>query len=166
MVLVGMVVLGAFTVFMCAGAFGAEDSTTVGVTVKVPPTIQLSVSGGPVDYGSLPPGSTNTSKTLAVGINSNKTWNLFVAKNHDLQNGTNLIPSADFKFLGEGAGSGVTIDAGAYTEFGGTNTQIAHGTRGASRNLTVRYSLMVPWDVEGDDANSYTATHTYTATQP
>jgi hypothetical protein len=163
--LAGTIVLAAFMAFMCMGSFGAEATQSIGVSVRVPPTIQLSVAGGPVDYGDAVPGTPITDKVLSVGINSNKNWNLLVRKDHDLDNGAQTIASSAFLFRGENAGAGVTIDTGSYTEFGAANTQIANGTRGAGRSLDVRYSLTVPWDTEGS-TDSYSATHTYTATQP
>jgi hypothetical protein len=128
----------------------------------------LALDTGAINYGSMAPPTSDTAHIIGATVNSNKAWNLYVSKNQDLTKGADTIASTNFLFRGEAPGAGVTLDISAYTEFatGSPGTLLAHGTRGSGRTLTVRYSLTIPWDAEGDDTNTYTATHTYTATQP
>jgi hypothetical protein len=163
MALTGVILLAGFMVLMSIGGFAANPET-VNVSVTVPATIQMNMTGMPVSYGSLVPPTTDTSKTLGVTISSNKDWSLAVKKGGDLSDGgVNTIPSANFLFRGQNPGAGVTIVTGSYTQFGLADTTVATGTRGASRTLDVNYSLLIDWNVE---AAAYSATHTYTATNP
>ncbi len=169
MALIGVILVAAFMAFMGSGSFAANtDSKNVGVTAAVASTAQLTItSGSPVAYGDLAPVDTpvaDTSKVLSLRVNSNKAWNLSVTKGGDLSGGGFNIPSANFKFQGESASTGVTLDVSSYAEFASTpGTQLAHGLRGANRTLDVRYSLLIDWDIQ---PASYTATHTYTVLNP
>lgn len=163
--LAGVVMLAGFMVFMGAGSYAANPET-VGVSVTVSPTTQLSMTGIPVAYGALAPQdppAEDTTKVLGVRINSNRDWALGITTSGNLtDSGSNTIPSGNFLFQGENAGpSGVTLDINSYQEFGAK--QIAHGTRGGNRTLDVRYSLLIDWDVA---PAAYSATHTYTVTNP
>jgi hypothetical protein len=161
--LTGVILLAGFMVFMGIGGFAANPET-VNVSVTVPTTLQMSMTGMPVAYGSIAPPATDTSKTLGVTISSNKDWALAVKKGGDLSDGgSNTIPSANFMFRGQNPGAGVTIVTGSYTQFALTDTAIATGTRGASRTLDVNYSLLIDWGIV---PAAYSATHTYTATNP
>ncbi|MFH1150077.1 MAG: hypothetical protein V1748_06360 [Actinomycetota bacterium] len=168
MTLVGVGLMALLVMALGAGAFAAQDTEQVAVQVTVPATIQLALDTASIDYGTLAPPTTDTSEVIGATVNSNKAWNLYVSKNQDLTKGTDTIASSNFLFQGENAGAGVTLDVSSYAQFasGAPGTLLAHGTRGSGRTLDVRYSLTIPWDVEGDDTTPYTATHTYTATQP
>ncbi len=163
--------LGVFMVFMCTGAMAVNPTNNV-VTVGVAPTINLVMTGTPVDYGVLAPPTTDTTKVLGVTISSNKAWSLNVSKNQDLTMTkgatTYTIPSANFLYKCQNVGAGVTNNQVAYAPFPLVDTLLASGIRGISRTLDVQYSLTIDWDTEAYDVvtDQYTATHTYTATQP
>jgi hypothetical protein len=157
-----VVIVGAFTLFMCAGAM-AVNPTNVNVSATIPSTIELSMPTTSVTWGAAVPGTIMTSD-ITASINSNKAYALKVTENHVLT-GTGAtpptIPSADFTF-GATLPAGGTYNAPAGTQFG-TDVSVVAGARGSARSTTISYSLNVPWDQAPD---TYTATHTYTATQP
>lgn len=161
MAVAGVIVLGACMAFMSMGA-GAAD---VSVTATVSSVLSLSV-GSPVAFGTVVPGTTATGSTLAT-VSSNKIWSLKVTKGGDLvtgAGGTGLtIPSANLTYGSTTSNSKVKNVQAAGTQFG-TDTNICNTCdRGSGMAVTVSYSLLVPDDVE---PGAYTATHTYTATQP
>ncbi len=165
--LAGIVLMAAFLAFMCTGAFAANPST-VTVSANVASVLQLSMSKATVDFGSgvtaLQPGSTYTDSVTAT-VDSNKIWSLKVTKSGDLTFGAFTIPSANLTY-----GSTTTNPANvlnlqaAGTLFLVTPTNICNTcNRGGSLPVTINYSLTVPWSV---DPGTYTATHTYTVSQP
>lgn len=162
MAIIGVAILGAFALFMCVGAFAATQQD-VDVSASVASTLQLNMPTTTVDFGGGPLESGQTyTQAISASVNSNRGWSLRVTKDHDLQGVTESIPSSALTF---GATSGdvrVTFKAPAGTTFG-TGTLVVQGTRGSGISSSIGYSLSVPWDQEPD---TYTATHTYTATQP
>ncbi len=165
--LTGVILMGAFLAFMCTGAFAANPSP-VTVSATVAPAIALSMSKSTVDFGSgvtaLQPGSTYADSTTAT-VNSNKIWSLKVTKSGDLTFGAFTIPSANLTY-----GSTTTDPVNvlnvqaAGTQFGTTSTNVCNAClRGSGLPVTINYSLVVPWSV---DPGTYTATHTYTVSQP
>jgi len=168
LVLAGSVVVGAFMLFMCAGSL-AKIPTNVTVSAQVPATIQLDMPTTTVNWDgkSLEPGGTYT-QTISATINSNKGWTLSVYKDHDLTGtgGTpETIPSADLTYTSASSDTRVTSKRTEAIEFPVQEyeTWVVKGTRGSGITSTITYSLTVPWDLAPD---TYTATHTYTATQP
>jgi len=165
--LTGVILMGAFLAFMCTGAFAATTAT-VSVSATVAPALSLTVSKSTIDFGSgvtpLQPGSTYADSTTAT-VNSNKIWSLKVTKGGDLTFGTFTIPSANLTY-----GSTTTDPVNvlnvqaAGTQFGTTSTNVCNAClRGSGLPVTINYSLVVPWSV---DPGTYTATHTYTVSQP
>ena len=161
-ILVALVVVGALTLFVCAGAIAADSPPiAVSVSATIPSTIQLTMPTTSVTWGAAVPGTVMTSD-ITASVNSNKAWSLKVTKNHDLQNvgETQTILSSNFKFTATAPPGGTgTLTA---TEFG-TGVTVVAGVHGSGMGTTISYSLNVPWDQEPD---TYLATHTYTATQP
>ena len=161
-VILALVVVGALGIFMCSGAFAAT-SATVTVSATINPTIELTMPTTSVTWTGAQalPGTTVTAP-ITASVNSNRKWTLKVTKNHDLQNAgaSETIPSADFTFTSTAPPSGTGQPTN--TEFG-TDITVATGVRGSSQSTTITYRLAVPWDQAPD---TYTATHTYTATQP
>jgi hypothetical protein len=115
-----------------------------------------------VTWGAAVPGTTVTAD-ITASINSNKAYALKVTTDGDLTGAVSLetIPSANFTF-GATLPAGGTYNAPPSTTFG-TDVSVVAGARGSARSTTISYSLDVPWDQAPD---TYTATHTYTATQP
>ena len=167
-ILVSVALIGVFTLCMSVGAIAANP-TGVSVSANVPSTIQLNMPITAVNFGGGPlaPGSSYT-QVITASINSNKGWSLKVTKDHDLLGGTSAetIPSADLTFTSASADPNVTVKVLTPTEFPtvaqGAATAVG-GTRGSSISSSISYSLTVPWDQAPD---TYSATHTYTATQP
>jgi hypothetical protein len=161
LVIVALVVLGAFGLFMSAGAIAATTAN-VNVSATISSTLELSMPTTSVTWtgAQAVPGTTVTAPISAT-INSNKNYALKVTKNHDLQGATESIPSANFTF-GATLPVGGTYNAPAGTTFG-TDTSVIAGARGSGLSTTITYSLTIPWDQAPD---TYTATHVYTATQP
>lgn len=161
--IIALVVMGSFVVFMCAGAL-AVNPTDVSVTATVSSTVQLNMPTTAVDFGGPLEAGQNYQQAITASINSNKNWRLAVTKNRDLTGAVSLevIPSANLTFETTSADPKVTVKAPAGTQFG-TDTVVCEGTRGSGISSTITYSLSVPWDLAPD---TYTATHTYTATQP
>jgi hypothetical protein len=164
-VIVSLVVVAAFTLFVCAGALAANP-TSVSVSANVASTIQLSMPTTTVNFGggSLAPGQTYN-QTITASVNSNKAWSLKVTKDHDLHGAGATpedIPSADLTFEATSSDPAVTYKAPAGTQFG-TAVNVVQGNRGNNIASSIVYSLTVPWDLAPD---TYSATHTYTATQP
>lgn len=158
-----IVVLSAFGLFLCAGAFAANP-TSVSVSANIASTLQLNMPVTSITWsGPQEPGATVTGNISAT-INSNKAYALKVTKDHDLT-GTGptpeTIPSANLTF-GATLPTGGTYNAPAGTTFG-TDTRVIEGARGSGLSTTITYSLTVPWDQAPD---TYSATHVYTATQP
>jgi hypothetical protein len=110
--------------------------------------------------GSLTPGQTFTQSVTAT-INSNLLWRISVTKAGDLQSPSGSIPSADFTFGAVGPANHTTYQAPAGTQFG-TDSLVVSGNRGSGMATTITYSLTVPWTVAAD---TYSASHTYTAVQ-
>lgn len=161
LVIAGILALGAFFLFMTVGAY-ADNPTGVSATAALAPTLQLNMPTTAVDFGGGPlEAGQNYNQAITASINSNKAYRLAVTKDHDLQGPTESIPSASFTF-GATLPAGGTYNAPAGTEFG-TATRVVEGARGNNRSTTITYSLTVPWDQAPE---TYTATHTYTATQP
>ena len=163
MALVGLMLVGAFVVFMGVGGFAATTSAPVTVNAGIPTTIQLTVDS-PVDFGAaLAPGSTYASSTTAT-VHSNKTWGMTVTADSLLTQGTFTIPSTNLTYGVSSANGKVKGMQAAGTEFvttPGSSNVCSGSDRGGPEVLSINYSLTVPWDVE---AGAYTATHTYTAT--
>lgn len=159
---VGLVAAAALALFAFAGATAANP-TDVTVSATVPTMLQLDMPTTAVTFGTVNPGDPAVTRNITATINSNKAYALKVTKNHDLQNagGTQTIPSSYLTF-GATMPAGGTYNAPSGTQFG-TDTEVIAGARGSGRSTTITYSLSVPWDQEPD---AYTATHTYTATQP
>jgi hypothetical protein len=158
-----VVIVGAFTLFMCAGSLAADSPPkAVDVSATISPTIQLDMSTTSVTWGAAVPGTTVTAD-ITASINSNKAYALKVTTDGDLTGAVSLetIPSANFTF-GATLPAGGTYNAPPSTTFG-TDVSVVAGARGSARSTTISYSLDVPWDQAPD---TYTATHTYTATQP
>ena len=129
--------------------------------MAAPPTIQFSISVSTVNFGggSLTPQATPYTQPFTTAVNSNIPWRVSVTKDHDLQGAAELIPSSDFSFSAVGPAGGTTYQAPAGTQFG-TDVLAVEGTRGSNLTTTITYSLIVPWSIQAD---SYSATHTYTA---
>ena len=166
-ILVALIVVGALTLFMCVGATGATQPPQQGVSVSatINATLELTMSTTSVTWNGATaiPGTTVTAPITAT-INSNKPYALTVTQDR-LLTGTGTpqptIASGNFTF-GATIPTGGTYNAPAGTEFG-TATRVIEGARGSGLSTTITYSLTVPWDQTPD---TYTATHTYTATQP
>lgn len=125
------------------------------------PMLQFSLSTGTVNFGgSMSPGQVYT-QAVTAAINSNQTWRISVTKSGDMQGTTGSVPSSYFTFGAVGPAGNTTYQAPAGTEFG-TDTLVVSGTRGANLRTTITYRLSVPWDLAAD---SYSASHTYTAVQ-
>ncbi|MBN1288817.1 MAG: hypothetical protein JXA49_04180 [Actinobacteria bacterium] len=154
-------VVGVFMALMCVGSF-AVNPTDVSVSAQIAPTIQLDMPDTTVDFGGagLAPGVVYNDSVTAT-VNSNRAWRLDVTKDQDLTSVSGTIPSAQLTFSSVGDNFVPTVTA-TDEEFG-TNTVVIEGARGSSLQSTITYSLDVTWDIEPD---TYTATHTYTATQP
>ena len=150
---------------MCAGAF-ALNPTAVNVSAQVPTTLQLSMSKPTVDFGggALSPGN-SASDSVTATVNSNKLWSLKVHKDQDLTSGAFTIPSTDLMYTSTTTQpTHVKNLVGTATPFSTTDASVCGNCdRGNNLDVTISYSLNVPWDVE---PGTYTATHTYTATQP
>ena len=163
-ILVALIVVGALTLFMCVGAIGATQQD-VSVSATINATLELNMPTTSVTWTGAQaiPGTTVTAPITAT-INSNKAYALKVTQNHVLT-GTGATPptiaSVNFTF-GATNPTGGTYNAPAGTEFG-TAVRVIEGARGSGLSTTITYSLVVPWDQAPD---TYTATHTYTATQP
>ena len=148
---------------MYTGAFAANPED-VGVSAQVSPAVRLTMSETLVDFGggALEPGL--QTEDISASISSNRGWDLKVTKSQDMTGAvlSGVIPSANFTFGASSADGRVTYAAPASTQFG-TDVTICSGNQGGNIDTTVSYSLDIPWDMEPD---TYTATHTYTATQP
>jgi hypothetical protein len=152
MALTGIFLVCAFMFSMLIGAWVCDAATTptVNVNKKIEFTIPTTASMTIDPNGS---GSTN----LSVNAKCNSGWTITVSKNHDLQNGSATIASANFTLTTP------TVPAGM--EFPATATQCWNGARGDNSG-TFAYAVNLTgvtswWDV---DSGAYTATHTYTAT--
>ena len=162
--LAGIVLMAAFLAFMCTGAFAANPST-VTVSANLASVLQLSMSKATVDFGGvLQPGSTHTDTDIAT-VDSNKIWSLKVTKSSDLHDAVSgmSIPSANLTYGSTSANPNVLNLQASGTQFGASTNVCNTCGRGPAMAVTVTYSLTVPWNVE---PGTYTATHTYTATQP
>jgi hypothetical protein len=163
MALVGLMLVGAFVVFMGVGGFAATASAPVTVNAGIAPTIQLTVAS-PVNFGAaLAPGSTYNASTTAT-VSSNKSWGMTVTAGSLLTQGLFTIPSANLTYgvtSSDGKVKGMEAGPTQFALTPLTSNVCAGSDRGAAETLSVNYSLVVPWDVE---AGSYTASHTYTAT--
>lgn len=160
MALVGVILVGAFMLFMSVGGF-AVSSQPVTVSATVQATIQLTMAST-LAFGSQAPGT--YAQSLAATVNSNKTWSMGVVKDVDLTDGTDTIPSADLTYTSSSSDPNVLNLQGSATQFNTTSTNVCNGcTRGSGETLNVNYSLTIPWNV---GPGNYTATHTYTVTQP
>lgn len=161
-ILVGLGLIGLFVLFMSIGAV-ADNPTNVSVSATIGPTIQLNMPTTTVDFGggSLEPGQ-NYGQVISATVNSNRDWQLAVTKDQDLTSGSDTIPSANLTFGATAVNFTETYEAPAGTEFG-TDTVVVSGNRGGGLDTNISYSLDVPWTVPD---GVYTATHTYTATQP
>jgi hypothetical protein len=160
---VGLMLVGAFVVFMGVGGFADTKTGNVNVSAGIAPTIQLTM-GADIAFGTVAPGNVyNQSTTMTV--NSNKTWGMTVTKDGDLRNGSFSIPSANLTFTSTSTDGKVKGLVSSDTEFG-TGTSVCSGSdRGSGEPVTVHYKLDLSsfgtWDLE---AVSYSAQHTYTAT--
>ena len=125
------------------------------------PTIQFSISINTVDFGGGPmtPQATPYTQPFTTAVNSNTSWRISVTKDHDLQGAVETVPSGNFSFSAVGPAGRTSYQAPAGTEFG-TDVLAVEGTKGGHLISTITYSLIVPWSIEAD---SYSATHTYTA---
>jgi hypothetical protein len=158
------VLTGCFMIFMAAGAFAANPQG-VSVSANVSPGLELTMSSTTINFGgaALAPGSSYNDSTTAT-VNSNKLWSLKVKKDHDLTYTTYTIPSSNLTYTSTSTNPGVKNLVGTATEFSASDASACSGCdRGSSMSLTINYSLSVPWTIE---PGVYTATHTYTATQP
>ncbi|MBN2169248.1 MAG: hypothetical protein JW738_08390 [Actinobacteria bacterium] len=157
-------VVGVIMALMCVGSF-AVNPTDVSVSAQIAPTIQLDMPDTTVDFGGagLAPGAVYSDSVTAT-VNSNRAWRLDVVKDQDLTSPSGTIPSSQLTFGAAGVAPFTpTYVAPAGTEFGSSATEVVAGARGSSLQSTISYSLNVTWDIQPD---TYTATHTYTATQP
>jgi spore coat protein U-like protein len=165
-VLVGLMLVGAFVVFMGVGGLTAEKTANVTVQAGVAPALQLNVNS-PVDFGTnLAPGNTvaYTASTNAT-VSSNRTWKLSVHKGGDLSftegGNTYTIGSNNLTYGVTSGDSKVKGKQAAGTTFETTDTNICIGCdRGGSIPVSINYSLMVPWDARD---GAYSAAHVYTA---
>ena len=89
-ILVALVVVGALTLFVCAGAFAADPAVDVTVSATIASTIQLTMPTTTVTWGAAVPGTVMTAD-ITASINSNKDYALKVTKNRDLT-GTGATP--------------------------------------------------------------------------
>lgn len=162
MALVGVILLGAFMLFMSVGGFAASSSQGVTVSATVSKSIQLTMNPSPLLLGTQPPGGPYPG-TIAATVNSNATWSMGVVKSGDLNDGAgNIIPSADLTYTSSTSDGRVKNLQGTAIEFGSSSTNVCNGSdRGSGETLIVNYSLTVPWDIP---PGTYTATHTYTVT--
>jgi len=162
-VLIGAIVLGLLVASMYGGAFAANPEN-VNVSAQVSPTVRLTMSETLVDFGGGPMEPGLQTEDITATVSSNRGWDLKVTKSQDMTGVAHsmVIPSASFTFGASTGDARVTYTAPASTQFG-TDVTVCSGNRGGNMDTTVSYSLDIPWDVEPD---TYTATHTYTATQP
>jgi hypothetical protein len=160
--LTGVILLAGFMVFMGIGGFAANPEN-VSVSANVAAALQMSMDTNLVDWGgvALDPGSVHTDAVTAT-VSSNKVWSLVVTKNRDLTNGTEVIPSTSLTYGVAGSG-GVKNPQAAGTQFG-TSTNVCNACDRGVNTATITYSLNIPWDTVPE--LTYTATHTYTASQP
>jgi hypothetical protein len=162
--LVGLMLVGAFVVFMGIGGFAASDAKSITVTAGIAKTIQMTSGGNATFASSAVPGGVAVTATTSMTVSSNATWAMTVYKSQDLTNGGSAIPSADLTLTSsgvEGTVTGVTIGLLA------SPTTICTGcTRGFQRTVGISYSLLLPDDSTswGLADGTYTATHTFTAT--
>ncbi len=162
MVLTGVILLAGFMVFMSVGGFAANpQAVTVSATVSA--SMQLTMAST-LALGTQPPGGPYT-QSIAATVNSNKTWNMGVVSSGLLTSAPDTIPSAEPDLHIQHRGdANVKNVQGSATQFGTTSTNVCNGSlRGSGEMLNVNYSLTIPWDVQ---PGTYTATHTYTVTQP
>ncbi|MBU4273895.1 MAG: hypothetical protein KJ907_08355 [Actinobacteria bacterium] len=152
-------------VLMCVGAM-AVNPTDVSVSANVAATITLDMPTTVVNFGAGPlaPGAVYN-QAIDATVSSNKGWSLDVRKNQDLTGAVSLevMPSSNLTFTSDSANPRVTQKRTTATEFPAADDYAVQGTRGGAILSTISYSLDVPWELEPD---TYTATHTYTATQP
>ena len=160
MICTAVLVAVLFTACLAASA-GTE--ATVDVSAQAAGVIQLSMTEASVNFGGglLTPRETPYAQPITAVVNSNKAWRITVTKDRNLTGGTESIPSGNLTFTATGPSGKTTYQAPAGTEFG-SNTRVVEGTRGNGLSTTITYSLLVPWELEPD---TYTASHTYTATQ-
>lgn len=165
-----LLVLSALLVLFVFGGAGSafaavSASAATSVTCIVPTAIALTVNG-PVAFGQVPIDS-QTTTNLAITVKCNEpSWSLTVYKDHDLQNGAYLMPSANLVYT-----STITTGTGqaANTQFNtsGSPTNVVTGatvnTKEAGAAVTVTYKLTATFD---DTSGNYAATHTYTAAGP
>lgn len=161
----GIAVLGLLLLLMSMGSF-ADNPQDISVSAQVGAVVRLSMTPTTIDWGgaALEPGTSYDDTTVAT-VSSNKGWNLDVEADQLLTGvvDAETIPSANFTFETTSSDGRVTYKAPAGTEFSvGSGTNAASGDRGGSIDMTMTYSLDVPWDLAPD---TYTATHTYTASQ-
>ena len=164
--IIGGILVGCLMLFMAVGAFAANPTGPTGVSVSATLSsgLQLTMSSTSIDFGTVAPWSTTPASTTAT-VNSNKAWSLRAQKNTDLTTGTYTIPSENLTYT-----STTTTPATVHntvvasTQFSTTTAAVCSGCdKGSSMTLTMNYSLTVPWT---NEPGTYTATHTYTATQP
>ncbi len=95
--MIGTLAIFAMT-FPTVKAASPQNTTTTGASVTVAETIDISVSGGPIDFGSLNSGTSNNSAInhLTISINS------------DTNKGTYIYQYASD--LSDGSGHSITID--------------------------------------------------------
>lgn len=154
-----MGVLGVLVMCMGGVASAATDEQSVTVSATVPAVIRLTLNGNTVDFGSVDPENSPASRSLGAMIHSNRPWRLTVTKDGDLRNQGYSIPSSQLTFTVATSDQRVTSTGSG--EFG-SGTLVAGGNRGGNISLTVNYRLVITWD---DPDGTYTANHTYTATQ-
>lgn len=163
--IIGGVLVGCLVLFMAVGAL-AVNTAGVSVSANVAPGLELTMSSTTINFGggALAPGSVHADSTIAT-VNSNKLWSLKVKKDTDLTYLTYTIPSANLTYT-----STTTTPATVHntvvasTPFSTTDASTCSACdRGSAMSLTMNYSLTVPWE---NEPGTYTATHTYTVTQP
>jgi hypothetical protein len=159
----GVVILGLLLLLLSMGAF-ADNPQDVTVSATTGNVLRLTMTETAIDWGgaTLENGQTYNDSTTAR-VSSNKGWNLVVTKSQDLTGVTfsDVIPSTDLTFEATSSDGRVTYVAPAGTEFG-TDVTVCSVNRGGNIDTDVSYTLDVPWELEPD---TYSATHTYTASQ-
>lgn len=153
-VLVGMSV--AFAVLWAVPAQGVTDNHTV--TFDNSPAIQLTLSDTSYDFGAISPASAaQADNAISVTVKSNSNYSLKVKGDANFVSGLNSIPIGRLQWA---------TDSANWTTMTTSDVNVATGTQTDEDGDTygMDYKIQLNW---GDAvANDYSATITYTATNP
>jgi hypothetical protein len=167
--LVGVMLVGAFVVFMGIGGFAASDTENITVTAGIAKALQMTSGGNAAFASAAVPGGAAVTAGTSMIVSSNATWSMSVYKSRDLTNTgapASVIPSADLTLSSSGVEGTVTDQTIGLV---GSPTTVNSGSaRGFERAVSITYSLTLPDDATSwalaSDEGDYTATHTFTAT--